>query len=121
MTFALTDKELISAATDAGFVYEGHGGLFNSYIEGVDIGSHVLSFARAVIAADRARWGRPAIRPVPVSERWPEFSDCDQQERVWAWNPLLDHWKLTRLKRSIHTHWRPYWALPVPTTQEAPR
>ena len=61
---------------------------------------------------------RPAIEPVAVSERWPEFSDCDQCERVWAWNPVLGHWKLTRLNRSIHTHWLPHHALPVPTSQE---
>ena len=63
-----------------------------------------------------ARYGRPAIEPVPVSERWPEFSDCNSFEEVWAFNPVLDHWKLTRINRSIHTHWLPHWALPVPAT-----
>ena len=52
--------------------------------------------------------------PIPVSERWPEFSDCDPFERVWALNPVLDHWKLTKINRSIHTHWLPHWALPIP-------
>jgi hypothetical protein len=72
------------------------------------IRSH-MGYARAALA----RWGRPAIEPVPVSERWPEFSDCNSFEEVWAFNPVLDHWKLTRINRSIHTHWLPYWALPV--------
>jgi hypothetical protein len=53
-------------------------------------------------------------QPVAVSERWPEFSDCDPQERVWAWNPVLDHWKLSRINRSVHTHWLPANALPTP-------
>ena len=52
--------------------------------------------------------------PVAVSERWPNFSDCDPQERVWAWNPVLDHWKLSRINRSVHTHWLPAHALPTP-------
>jgi hypothetical protein len=53
-------------------------------------------------------------QPVPVSERLPEFSHCDHFERVWAWNPVLDHWTLCRLNTSIHTHWLPHWALPMP-------
>ena len=52
-------------------------------------------------------------QPVAVSERWPDFSDCDPQERVWAWNPVLDHWKLSRINRSVHTHWLPAHALPT--------
>ena len=47
-----------------------------------------VEYARAVLA----RWGRPAPQPVPVSERWPEFSDCDPQEKVWVWNPVLERW-----------------------------
>jgi len=64
-----------------------------------------------------ARWEQLAITPIPAAERWPEFSDCDPQERVWAWNPVLDHWKLSRINRSVHTHWLPANALPAP---EAP-
>jgi len=70
----------------------------------------MLDYARAVLA----RWGTPAIQPVPVSERWPEFSDCNPFEAVWAFNPVLDHWKLTRINQTIHTHWLPHWALPMP-------
>ena len=43
----LTDEELDE-------LYHKSGGIINA-------------FARAVIAADRARWGRPAIEPVPGS------------------------------------------------------
>ena len=67
--------------------------------------------ARAVLA----RWGQPAATPIPVAEQWPEFSECDPQERVWAWNPLLEHWKLSRIKPSVHTHWLPANALPLPS------
>jgi hypothetical protein len=56
----------------------------------------------------------PTPQPVPVSERWPEFSDCNPFEAVWAFNPVLDHWKLTRINQTLHTHWLPHWALPVP-------
>lgn len=55
--------------------------------------------------------------PVPVAERWPEFYDCDPHERVWVWNPFLDHWKLSRINRSVHTHWLPVNAIPVPEAQ----
>jgi hypothetical protein len=58
-------------------------------------------------------------QPVAVSERWPEFSDCDPQERVWAWNPVLDHWKLSRINLSVHTHWLPANALPLPAGEGA--
>jgi len=40
-----------------------------------DLGSYFspTEFARTVLA----RWGRPAIEPVPVSERLPGPEDCD--------------------------------------------
>ena len=54
-------------------------------------------------------------QPVPVNERWPEFSDCEStDDRVWCWNPFLDHWKLSRIKQGVHTHWLPFHALPLP-------
>ena len=70
------------------------------------------------IAEALARWGTPAIQPVPVSETWPEFSDCDQQEEVWVWNPVLDHWTLSRINRYVHTHWLPANALPTPEAND---
>jgi len=48
-----TDEELIRAAEESGFVYEDDGCLFNSYQEGADIKTEVLSFARAALE----RWG----------------------------------------------------------------
>ena len=79
----------------------------------IDQSGEALSW-RLYARATLDRWGRPAPQPVPVSERWPNFSDCDPQERVWAWNPVLDHWKLSRINRSVHTHWLPAHALPTP-------
>jgi hypothetical protein len=75
----------------------------------------MVDFARGVLA----RWGCPAIEPMPVSEHLPGPEDCDLFERVWAFNPVLDHWKVTRINQSIHTHWLPHWALPVPGVEGA--
>lgn len=84
--------------------------------------------ARAVLA----RWGRPAIKPVPVSERLPGPEDCDAERQVWTteykcdlvYNPV---WTLTELPRQELnedfsnayfwrnvTYWAPCWALPTP-------
>lgn len=60
------------------------------------------AFVRAVLA----RWGRPVIKPVPVSERLPGPEDCDAEGRCWVYQN----------KRST-THWLPYWALPVPKSE----
>ena len=59
----------------------------------------------------------PVVVPVPVSERWPEFSDCDDAERVWCWSWALETWRLSRIKQSIHTHWLPANALPLPAPE----
>lgn len=75
----------------------------------VSLNTGALAFARAVLA----RWGGAAV-PVPVSDGWPEFSDCDDFERVHCFNPVLGHWKLSKINPSIHTHWLPRWSLPVP-------
>jgi hypothetical protein len=88
------------------------------------LGEMAEHFARAVLA----RWGRPAIKPVPVSERLPGPDDCDEKGRCWAWNPEAFWWDLCQLKfikmnakfikmnaNDPFTHWLPHWALPVPT------
>jgi hypothetical protein len=63
--------------------------------------------------------------PVPVGERLPDRSDCDAQGRVWwliqnASKPIPT-WALGnyRINKSewAHTHWLPYWALPLPGDQ----
>ena len=72
---------------------------------------------RAVIAADRARWGRPAIGPVPVSERLPGEEDCDPSFQCWWFTPSEEKWILWPIKWAGPecSHWLPHHALPVPT------
>jgi hypothetical protein len=53
----------------------------------------VAAFARAVIAADRARYARPAIEPVPVAERWlravaKELVKAEAKHPEWPTDPL---------------------------------
>jgi hypothetical protein len=58
---------------------------------------------RAVLA----RYARPAIQPVPVSERLPEKKDLDKNGRCWVY-----------LNERTTTHWLPHWALPVPAADQ---
>jgi hypothetical protein len=73
-----------------------------------------------------ARWGRPAIEPVSVSERLPGPEDCDAEGQCWLWRTdgIEEFWELVIPSYNIHeynwtsqwkyTHWLPHWALPVP-------
>jgi hypothetical protein len=94
----------------------------------IDEGAAALNwrtYARAVLA----RWGTPAIEPVPVSERLPEPEDCDKQGHVWAWRVYRpqdddddgDFWMQIPAKWLSHipfssswSHWLPANALPIP-------
>lgn len=77
-----------------------------------------------MVPAALARWGRPAIEPVPVSERSPKPEDCDAEGRCW-WalhDGRYDHWKKVELMTALGgpwkpSHWLPYWALPVPQSE----
>ena len=87
---------------------------------------HAVNHARAVLA----RWGRPAIQPVPVSERLPGAKDCNAEGRCWFWHPghkqddFIDGWILLDPKWAgsrrdsddslIYTHWLPHHAIPTP-------
>ena len=80
--------------------------------------SQLLDFARAVLA----RWGQPAVTPIPVSERLPGPEDCDADGRCWllyrsASMKMTPVWSLVQ-SRSIfdgpYTHWLPANDLPVP-------
>ena len=77
-------------------------------------GGVINAFARSVIAADRVRWGRPVIKPVPVAERLPGAEDLDDQGTCWMWHPVNYHYCLCRPDPSVHTHWLPHHVLPVP-------
>lgn len=75
-----------------------------------------IAFARAVLA----RWGRPAIKPVPVAERpWEREGWCDAEGRCYGWDGA--YWWMIGNPGSANetiTHWLPHYALPVPQ-QEA--
>jgi hypothetical protein len=79
-----------------------------------------------------SRFAHPA--PVPVSERLPGVEDClvqntgpDGEPEWWCWfyRPGLEgtaewRWNTTPRLSTWYgwqgvTHWRPYWALPLPT------
>lgn len=69
------------------------------------------------------RWSRPAVEPVPVSDRpWEREGWCDPVGKCWWWNPATN---------TLGTPWwsyepwewvedaaysLPHWALPVPLT-----
>jgi hypothetical protein len=63
-----------------------------------------------------ARYGTPAIEPVPVSEHLPGPEDCDEEGQCWWWDEDDDMWRLSRHRPWLlcWTHWLPHWALPVP-------
>ena len=74
-----------------------------------------------------ARWGRPAIEPVPASERLPGPEDCDTEGRCWWFrgdSPILNaYWDLSKGDSADPvppTAWLPHHALPVPTTPTEP-
>jgi hypothetical protein len=99
----LTDDKLMDIACATDLVYymgEGYG-FASRYQEEADITAEVLAFARAAIAADRARWGTPAIEPVPVSERpWEREGWCDAEGQCWMGHPggagFIPSWRLCR-------------------------
>jgi hypothetical protein len=73
------------------------------------------------------RYSRPAITPIPVSERLPEAEDCDAEGRCWWGFPTdsddLDCWVLIAdpMDRAFTRHpdaWLPATALPLPKTDE---
>ena len=77
-----------------------------------------------VVRAALARWGRPAIEPVPVSERLPGPEDCDAEGLCWWWEPDCEQpeaWCIGLPEYcGSSTHWLPHWALPVPVVEGKP-
>lgn len=75
----------------------------------------------AGLLAVLARWGRPAVEPVPVAERLPGPEDCDAEGRCWWLDRPLKNgpaaWMLRRPDDGVlipFIAWAPHWALPVP-------
>ena len=84
-----------------------------------DVDGSIPTIFRAVLA----RFGRPAIVPVPVSERLPGEGDCDANGIFWAWDKGCLRWDAAFLDEAFPSdtdisHWLPHHALPVPQ-QEA--
>jgi hypothetical protein len=83
----------------------------------------VRDYASAVLA----RWGRPAVEPVPVAERpWEREGWCDADEKCWWGRPSeelcnSDWFLATRAEVEEFCDCfppvvsLPHWALPVPT------
>jgi hypothetical protein len=68
-----------------------------------------------------ARWGRPAVEPVPVAERLPGPGDFDGQGRCWWLDRPLKNgpaaWMLRRPDDGLlypFIAWAPHWAIPAP-------
>ena len=74
------------------------------------------TYARAVLA----RWGRPAIEPVPVAERLPGPEDCDAGGCCWVASEDCPAWHRVSRHFDAWHYWLPHHALPVPQ-QEADR
>jgi hypothetical protein len=76
------------------------------------------------------RYARPAIEPVPVSERLPGPEDCDAEGHCWLFRVALDgvgDWHQKKPHPSAEssqffreTHWLPHWVLPVPGVEGKP-
>ena len=68
-----------------------------------------------------ARWGRPAIEPVPVSERpWERKGWCDADGQCWMGDGggggFVPSWRLCKPSDSCLAWSLPHWALPVPNS-----
>jgi hypothetical protein len=79
-----------------------------------------VGFENAVAEA-LARYGRPAIEPMPTSERpWEREGWCDADGRCYGWDG--DYWWMVGnpgWANETITHWLPHWALPVPGVEGA--
>ena len=63
-------------------------------------------------------WSRPAIEPVPVSERLPGPADCDEEGRCFVWDHVSAEWRFLEIDIFDYgwpeSYWLPHHALPVP-------
>jgi hypothetical protein len=90
-----------------------------------DLALQSIDQGRGMVRQALARWGRPAIQPIPVSERLPGAEDCDAEERCWWW--IVDdpgqfpYWICAPVSASGwagYTHWLPFQSLPIPRSEE---
>ena len=118
-----TDEELLEMASQYGIDYVDVKRPSELDEEKAAVRSDELRiFARAVLT----RFGRLAIKPVPVSERLPGPEDCIRRaDDDWCWGQersLLTgqaaaRWRLMRVSSLTEeaVTWLPYYTLPVPT------
>jgi hypothetical protein len=94
---APTDEELITMWATTSYIDQPEGG---------------LALARAVLA----RWGTPAVEPVPVSERLPGPENKTTDDECWFWDPISGCWFLLPGPplNDYYTHWLPHHSLPIP-------
>jgi hypothetical protein len=99
--------------------------LYKSSREWRDLGQYDEGAKCHRAAEFLARYARPAIQPVPVSERLPGAEDCDAEGRCWLCGNVEGDWRLMdpantgvpQLKYCF-SHWLPAHALPLHTSQE---
>ena len=128
-----TDEELLGIE-DLEAAWNAQADAFNSWDElGID---EIVWWAQRQALA---RWGRPAIEPVPVSEGLPGPEDCDAEGRCWLLTVEDDYpqWRLHSIQGAqpggymiwvpvdsdgamvdcfYTSHWLPANALPVPSS-----
>jgi len=84
----------------------------------------LMKRARAALAQPEPEGptGRPAIEPVPVSERLPGPEDCDPSFQCWWFTPSEEKWIFWPIKWASPecSHWLPHHALPVPGVEGKP-
>ena len=98
-----TDEDVFDLCEDLGFE-------MSNFEESAGI---LLEMFRAVLA----RWGRPTLQPVAVSERLPRPEDCLDEGWAWFFNKRIG-WRQAVLPVSPgYTHWLPANALPAPEAQ----
>jgi hypothetical protein len=117
---APTDEELETTARAAEIQYmKEHGGLAGLTPDGLH--AQLQAQRLAGLRAVAARFGRPAIEPVPVSKRLPRQADCDANGRCWLTSVDVEPgWVTDNPEQCTNwTHWLPHWALPVPGVEGA--
>jgi hypothetical protein len=123
-----TEQEAIEAYDSA---YRKSTGIEHAGFGAVGCTEHHRAGIRAVLA----RYGRPAITPIPVSERLPEAGEMNDDNEVWIEEPAFDYplgdtgdydiepgkWVLRRIipfDMRNNRRWLPVNALPLPISQQ---
>jgi hypothetical protein len=108
-----TDAELLELWTNWNVSWDISQGIWTPVVT-----PHPAQYARAVLA----RWGCPAIEPVPVAERLPGPEDCNAEGMCWLggemFTPGDPTWVLgfpvwAERFPEVHRFWLPAHALPV--------